>query len=92
MHKIDTNEEYKKLNEFWKDQAKRGLVWDKFFLNSFSKENRYKKNYQNQYFSKWDWFKNGQVDIKKTLFGNKMLNQVFIKSFNSQNKCIQFGC
>jgi len=89
MHKIDKNEEYKKLNEFWKNQANRGLVWDKFFLNSFSKETRYKKNYQNQYFSKWDWFKNGQIDIKKTLFGNKLLNQVFIKSFNSQNKCIQ---
>ena len=64
MHKIDKNEENKKLNEFWKNQANRGLVWDKFFLNSFSEETRYKKNYQNQYFSKWDWFKNGQIDIK----------------------------
>tara|TARA_Y100000739_G_scaffold227975_1_gene238656 strand:- start:153 stop:1967 length:1815 start_codon:yes stop_codon:yes gene_type:complete len=86
MIEIENKIKSKKIKEFWKNVANHCLVWEKSFNDCFYEDETVKSN-ENKYFSKWKWFKNGEINLKKTFFGSKYINNVFLKSFDSQNMC-----
>ncbi len=78
---------YKKLRNFWSEYALVNLDWKKEFTDTY-KESRLRDYDDNKYFSKFSWFVGGEIDLKRTLFKGKRIDQVIISSYQTDGQRI----
>tara|TARA_B100000886_G_scaffold294648_1_gene221185 strand:- start:1622 stop:3412 length:1791 start_codon:yes stop_codon:yes gene_type:complete len=75
------------LQSFWDSYAKKKLNWSQNYKSVL--EAREELEFRNKYYSPWIWFKDGQLDIKKTFFHGKYSEDIMIKSYSKNEGIIE---